>query len=365
MNTKNQSQRIAWLGILLFTLTSCGFKRIVVNDSGEKIVLPPRSWPTLIAVGDVMLGGKAQKKLDAKGFSFPFEHVKKSLSEGSVVFANLEMALTDREDAFIEKQFNFKNDGKKVAQALRKVGIDGLALANNHSMDFGENGLKDTLNHLKREKLFSVGAGINEAMARASYIKKVGRQRFGFLAYSNTLPKAFYAGPEKAGTAFGHAASIKADVMRLAKQAENVIVSFHWGGELESELRPYQKYLAKLAIDAGADIVVGHHPHVLQGIQRYKDGIILYSLGNFVFTTYSNNVHYSAIARASFHQGKVKTLEITPLEINNFKVKLQPKIAQGEHARKVYQNLKELSKPLKTKLSFYSDRIYWYTEELL
>ena len=166
-------------------------------------------------------------------------------------------------------------------------------------------------------------------------------QRIGFLAYSNTFPKRI-SGLRKTGLvfAFGHEQDVKADVAALQQQGVDIIVvSFHWGREGTTELRPYQPLLARAAIDAGADLVIGHHPHVLQRIEEYKQGLILYSLGNFVFGSFSNRVNESALVKVIFKQGQYKRLEITPLLVNNFKVYFQPKLLSSEQAEKAYQDL--------------------------
>ncbi|HMC13980.1 MAG TPA: CapA family protein, partial [Gallionellaceae bacterium] len=133
-------------------------------------------------------------------------------------------------------------------------------------------------------------------------------------------------------------------------QADIVLVSFHWGQEGKTELREYQTHLGHLAIDSGASAVIGHHPHILQGIERYKDGLILYSLGNFTFGSYSINSSRSAVAQLHFRNGRLQKLQMFPINVNNFEVQFQPQPLHGEEADDVIANLQTLSAALNTEV---------------
>jgi poly-gamma-glutamate synthesis protein (capsule biosynthesis protein) len=174
--------------------------------------------------------------------------------------------------------------------------------------------------------------------------------RVALLAYSLTLPEHFYAEANKPGTAFGHEAHVRADVTAARKQADIVLVSFHWGQEGKTTLREYQTRLGRVAIDAGAAAVIGHHPHILQGIEHYKDGVILYSLGNFTFGSYSKDAQVSAVAELTFEDNRLAALRLYPINVNNFQVGFQPKRLAGEQAGRVVEELRTLSAALKTEI---------------
>ncbi len=300
---------------------------------------------TLAAVGDMMFGGSSEGIMEQQGYDYPFATTRHILTAADLTIGNLETPLTEQGAPITEKQFLFRNPPGKVAPALKRAGFDIVSLANNHMLDYGPEGLKDTIAALDQHDIRHHGAGMSLAAARQPVIFKLpnGRQA-GFLAYSCTFPEEFWAIGDSAGTAFCHEQHVRADVARLAEQKVDIIVvSFHWGAERIKELRPYQPLLAHAAIDAGADLVIGHHPHILQGIEYYREGLVLYSLGNFTFGSRTQHARTSVVANIVFKGGKFNRLEMTPLNVNNFEVDFQPQLLLDEKAAAVYTELKELS----------------------
>ena len=163
-----------------------------------------------------------------------------------------------------------------------------------------------------------------------------------------TYPENFWAEHGKPGTAFGHAAHIERDVAKAKQQADVVVVSFHWGRESTTELRYYQPQLGHVAIDAGAALVLGHHPHILQGVERYKDGLIFYSLGNFAFGSYSQRARRSAIAEITLRDKRLLQARLLPLNVYNPEVIFQPQPLTGAAAQEVIRSLQKLSLALGT-----------------
>jgi poly-gamma-glutamate synthesis protein (capsule biosynthesis protein) len=206
-------------------------------------------------------------------------------------------------------------------------------------------GLEDTIAAVQHHNKRHHGAGMNSGAARRPEIFEFPNGRkAGFLAYSCTFPEEFWAAAQGPGTAFCHERHVRADVAALAGQGVDIIVvSFHWGAERARELRPYQPLLAHAAVDAGADLVIGHHPHVLQGIEYYREGLILYSLGNFTFGSRTQHARTSVVANIAFRGGKFSRLEMVPINVNNFEVDFQPRLLSGEQAQAVQAELAELS----------------------
>jgi len=302
------------------------------------------------AVGDIMLDGTSRPVLTGLGYDYPFAQVRQYFSGSQIVFGNLEGPLTDRGTPDADKKFVFHSPPAKVSAALKNAGFNVVSLANNHTLDYGADGLAQTVETLDAAGIQHAGAGANLMAARQPAMFQIDGQRVAILAYSITLPDNFYAEENKAGTAFGHEEQVRDDVIAARMQADIVLVSFHWGQEGKTELREYQTHLGHLAIDSGASAVIGHHPHILQGIERYKDGLILYSLGNFTFGSYSTNSVRSAVAQLHFRNGRLQQLQMFPINVNNFEVQFQPQPLHGEEADDVIANLQTLSAALNTEV---------------
>lgn len=325
---------------------------IIVPAPGEvtspAAIEPGPAALQLAAVGDIMLGGSAVPKLRREGYDYPFLLVQPILRQADVVFGNLEGPLTDAGQAAPDKRYVFRSPPAKVAPALAAAGFTVVSLANNHTMDYGVEGLKQTMAALDEAGIQHTGAGMNLQEARRPAFVKSGDYTLGFLAYSLTFPESFWAQGQRPGTAFGHASHVRADVAAARDQADVVVVSFHWGREATTELRDYQSKLAHAAIDSGASVVLGHHPHILQGIEYYKHGIIFYSLGNFVFGSYSRKATRSIIALLNLRGAKVLEVKLIPVNVDNIELVFQPQPLVEEQANEVIVELKRLSKPLST-----------------
>jgi poly-gamma-glutamate capsule biosynthesis protein CapA/YwtB (metallophosphatase superfamily) len=300
----------------------------------------------LAAVGDIMLAGSSSATLRGKGYVFAFAATAHVLRGADIAVGNLEAPLARHGLEFVGKKFRFKVD-PAAAVALRDAGFSVLTLANNHIMDFGAQGLRETLRHLNDNALLAVGAGENLTAARVPAYLHVKGKTVAFLAYSLTQPLEFFATEVSPGTAPGYSRLFQADIKRAKLLADYVVVSFHWGAELARLPKPYQIAAAHKAIDAGADVVLGHHPHVLQGIERYRGGVILYSLGNFAFGSLSRNADVSIMARIVFGQGGSE-IEVLPLDVLNKRVGFQPTLLRGDRAREVISRLRDLSRQWST-----------------
>ncbi len=180
---------------------------------------------------------------------------------------------------------------------MKRAGFNVLSMANNHMLDYGADGLLETIHHLDSLGINHSGAGDSLSSARREAIVTCNGSKIAFLSYSLTFPKEFYADKDRAGTAPGFRPTLEEDISRARASADYVVVSFHWGQELAVMPKKYQVTAARLAVDAGADIVIGHHPHVLQGIEHYKNALIFYSLGNFAFGSLSKSCDRSIIVR--------------------------------------------------------------------
>ncbi len=357
--------KAATLALLMLVLPACGMltARVTPPETASNtpvdntsptqaaVATPPVTVPPttsddeirVSAVGDIMLDGTARLVLQENGYDYPFVHMLPVFKDSQIVIGNLEGPLTTRGTAEEGKTYTFRSPPGKVSAALKAAGFSVVTLANNHTLDYGPEGLAQTLEALDAEGIQHIGAGENLAAARRAAIVMVKGQRIAFLGYSVTLPETFYASDHKAGTAFAREEQVRADVIAARQQADIVIVSFHWGQEGKTELRDYQTHLGHVAIDAGAQAVLGHHPHILQAIEYYKGGVILYSLGNFTFGSYSKTAATSAVAQLSFRHGRLSALRMVPILVDNFEVQFQPRVLTGADADAVVSNLQRLS----------------------
>jgi poly-gamma-glutamate synthesis protein (capsule biosynthesis protein) len=313
---------------------------------------------TVNAVGDIMLAGSGERTFRKLGYDNPFAATTEILRRADVVIGNLEAPIAVTGAEFTAKKFRFRLS-PLAAPALKNAGFTHLSLANNHILDFGEDGLRQTLEALAREGLACSGAGRNLAAAREARIVEVRGVRIALLSYSLVYPEEFFATSGKAGTAPGYAPLFTVDIKRAKEVADYVVVSFHWGGEGLIEPKPYQKTAGHRAIDAGADIVIGHHPHVLQGVEFYRNGVIFYSLGNFAFGSLSSNADRSIIARITL-DGGIKEVEVIPLNVLNREVSFQPRPLQGKSAVKAISSLERLSQPLGSSITAINGRYLVY-----
>ncbi|MCA9734618.1 CapA family protein, partial [candidate division KSB1 bacterium] len=252
---------------------------------GEAIILTPRSelnYPIeniefrqsvsgtetpalhIIAGGDVMLGHWTKSYIEKYGSDYPFRGISTALQNHDVVIANLEAPFADYGENRVEKQYTFKVP-TDYAWGLKKAGFNVVSLANNHILDFGFEALQQTIQTLDKVQIFHAGAGMTmeDAWNPAFVQTKVGR--VAFLAFSMTFPKEFWANDSVGGTAYPLENKLKNTLQCLKDEADVVILSFHWGQEKSHEPKDYQRYYAHFAIDHGADLIIGHHPHVLQG----------------------------------------------------------------------------------------------------
>lgn len=299
-----------------------------------------RAEVVIQAVGDVMLGGRWERAVAVDGYFHPFEKIAGELRAGDITLANLEAPLTRRGKEFTGKKFRFRAR-PEAAFALKKAGITVVTLANNHIMDYGVAGLADTLAALLRAGIDPVGASGDLATACMPLITEIRGTRVAVLGFSLTLPSEFWAGRNRTGTAPLLEETAKEHIAAARRQADIVIVTAHWGEEGTSRLRPYQPRLARMMIDAGADAVIGHHPHILQGVERYKRGIIFYSLGNFAFAHKSRLADRTLLVRLRFN-GAQRSAELLPVNIRHEEVGFQPTLLSGKAGDELVERLRRL-----------------------
>ena len=265
---------------------------------------PEIEYTTLFFAGDIMLSRNVENKMSkanppatqdsllalrAGDYTLPFKNVSSEISASDIAIGNLESPFNDKGKYFVENSLVFNADPKSI-EGLKYAGFDILSLANNHTLDQGIKGLDFTIQYLIDNGIIPTGAINSKNEVKLPTIEKNGLI-FGFLSYS-------YAGLNDGGPPAGEAGKtvskyvnnfndldkLKQDILSMkGHTADIVIISMHAGIEYTRMPSPAQIAFAHAAIDAGADLVIGHHPHWIQPVERYNDKWIFYSLGNFVF----------------------------------------------------------------------------------
>jgi gamma-polyglutamate biosynthesis protein CapA len=268
---------------------------------------------TLVAVGDILLDRSVQRKIEQYGTLYPFAQVRSVLRGADIAFGNLECPLTTT-DFTVSKRYRFRAS-PWYAPMLKNAGFDVLNLANNHMMDCGGKGLNDTMDALREARI--QWCGVAETRFPASIT--VNKIRVAFLGFTDyTDRQGTFPSVQDASEGF---------VRWYTKMHKNektlVVVSFHWGDELSAKVSPRQRSLALAAAQGGADLILGHHPHVLQPVTTIKVGrrkvLVAYSLGNFVFDAPAGDQRKSAILRCTLTKKGVTTAELLPVKNEGYR----------------------------------------------
>jgi len=255
---------------------------------------------TLAVVGDIMLSRTLDKVIQRDTWQTPFKSIPDSITTADLAFANLECPASFRGKPYPGKPADVTFRANPAALlGLKVAGFNVLSLANNHMNDYGPLALQDTIASLTALGMATCGAGSSNREARKPAILERRGIRLAFLAYAEpiwSVVEAKDGPPPQAGVAVIREEDIIADITDAAKIADGVLVSLHWGEEFQQAPRESDRALARRLIDAGALAILGHHPHVLQGAEWYRQGIILYSMGNFVFDMKDDATYDSAVA---------------------------------------------------------------------
>lgn len=252
-------------------------KKLSTTLSGSSMV-------TVAAAGDVNFGDGVTPNLTAGGLGYPFANVSGIFESADLSFVNLECCISSQGAPVGGKEFTFRGPADS-AGALVEGGIHVVSLANNHSKDWGTAAFVETMAHLKEAGIAWCGAGNNASEAYSPAVLEARGKKVAFVAFTGIVPDGWPATAANPGCATTTDRERVARTVREARSRGNfVVASFHWGIELATAPNQEQKQLAHLAVDSGADLVLGHHPHVVQGFELYKNRLIAYSLGNYVFS---------------------------------------------------------------------------------
>lgn len=268
--------------------------------------------------GDMMFGRAIKDRSESTDYSEVLDNVSSIWSDSDYVCGNLECALLDNPSQFTknEKEIHINAETRTV-NILKDNGFTLVNLANNHLADFCSEGVVSTLNTLKNAGLKYVGAGANLEEASKYDIQEVNGVKIATVSVSDIIPKNFSAKADKAGILSTNNMRYYQAVREASEVADLVIVNIHWGVEYALNETEQQRQLARNLINFGADIIIGSHPHVLQPVEKYKDGIIFYSMGNFVFDQGWSRTKDSMIVNYFLDEEGNCSFEIVPLRIKD------------------------------------------------
>jgi poly-gamma-glutamate synthesis protein (capsule biosynthesis protein) len=265
---------------------------------------------TIALAGDIMLGRAVASALERTTVAEAFASAAAALDDAALAFANLESVLTSSASD-TGKEIFFKGDPART-DVLRYLGFTHVSVANNHVDDYGYAGWEESVGHLADAGVAPVGDYGNDVEPVTA---DVAGRRAAFLAYDDTYRPV-------------DTEAMAAAVADAAEKSDAVVVSFHWGVEYEHLPTARQKALAHAAVDAGADVVAGSHPHVLQGIETYGGGLVFYSLGNFVFDQVGKDENESVVAIVTWNDDGTLAYRLTPMRI----VGTFPRVATAEES---------------------------------
>ncbi|MCY7405957.1 MAG: CapA family protein [Alkalinema sp. CAN_BIN05] len=310
-----------------------------VKAALETIAIVPHKTQSADPTVNLMFGGDvtltdAYTDKVGKNHQWAFSQLEE-FRQADVSMVNLEAPFTSASQPLPGKKFNFKAPIENV-QVLQSGGIDIVNLANNHAMDYQSAGLLETTQTLQKAGIQSIGAGENIKAARRPVIMDVKGKKVAYLGYYDADLHAATA--QGAGTNPRHNDRVAADIKALRKQVDWIVVNYHWGEELAKYPGDWQIDLARFTVDQGADLVVGHHAHVLQGAEVYNGRPIVYSLGNFIFGGNSTSDYDTAALKVSLKDQQMR-VEFLPIQVRGY----QARVVNGQSGQQILSQITEVS----------------------
>jgi poly-gamma-glutamate capsule biosynthesis protein CapA/YwtB (metallophosphatase superfamily) len=318
--------------------------------------ISPQGENTQITIevgGDVLPESSWQEPVDLEHL---FDGVKEEFARADLVFVNLEEPVTASNRATPYKSsaavraghdYILKAGNSRIPEVLKASGIGLVGLANNHMMDYRGAGLADTLAAFRATGLPTVGAGL-EADAERPYIFEKSGIRVALLAFSDVVPTNYAATANRQGVASSQPDVRLVSAIRQARRnADFVVLMIHWGGQGDHRITRRQRELARAAVEAGCDAVVGMHPHVLQGIEYMGNVPVFYSTGNFAFPSTNPSAQECVLVRLRFQPKRLAAVDLVPVEISSGGA---PSVATSEEAGEISSHLNQFCHSFNTSI---------------
>ncbi len=292
----------------------------------------------MLADRPVCYGHGVRTTIESRGVGFVFERSLEQLRRGDVIFGNLEAVLMemDPRPSLFEGEMKGRPD---FARGLADIGFSVLSVANNHALQFGREGFDETVAAVRDAGIEPVGLADEDGRSNVVSFAR-GATRVVLASYSlrpekYTPQSSAYARTTDPDTLVRH--------VRELRDRGHVILSLHWGEEFMHFPSPDQRALARTLIDAGAALIVGHHPHVLQGVEEYGGGVVVYSLGNFVSDAWQRPIRETAILQCTFGPSGLDSWHLEPVVVNT---EHQPVALEGGTASRLMGQIARYSEPL-------------------
>ena len=312
--------------------------RLSKKEYAEVFTFNPQKLNRITAAGEIIMArGVAERIEKYHDVLYPFRKIKDLFTNSDLQIATLEIPFSsscnycDSCMVFCAKPEYF--------EGLNYMGFDGVSLAANHIKDYGEEGIMETIELLDQNQILHTGAGINIDKARQPWIKEINGIKFGFLGYNDVVPTTYAATENSSGSAWANIDEIVTDIKALKPQVDVVVIFAHWGIEYTNIPSERQKEIAHTAIDAGADLIIGDHPHWVQGVEIYHDKFITYGIGNFVFDQmWSEETRQGSIMDFDFYENRLVSIAIKPTVIDDY---AQPRLANETEGKTILNRIWE------------------------
>ena len=316
---------------------------------------------SLTTTGDLIFWREVADYIDANGGASAMANIADMLSQSDLTISNLESPLSDNDSEPVYDKDVYIIGRPAAIESITNSGIDIVSLANNHIMDYTGPALQDTLNALDENGILHAGAGMNEAEADKIVETTVNGVSIAFFSWTDIVPDNYVAYDDQPGVA--SARLNMNDALKRVREAKEthdvVIVAMHWGIEYQDYIDDYtQRDPAHQLADAGADVILGNHPHVLEGIEFYNGSLIAYAHGNCVFRQAFEfgNTHESYVLNFDITQDGIQNLVAIPLYLDDeYGI---PSVATGEQAQTTLSRLAEISEGMNTTFELRDDKAY-------
>lgn len=345
---KKSAGKHVFIGLIICILFIVGFE-FMYSPSTAEVDDTSDSEFTAAFVGDLMFGRHVKDVTDKYGYAHLFEKMAPIFDNADYLSGNFENPVLNRDEGEyekIDKLIHLYTEAPAV-DALKDANFSVLNIANNHMMDFGEEGLSDTISAMENADMSYVGAGSHKGSGEDDYdalkvdYQKINGLTVATLGYTDALVEGFSALGYRPGVARATPDNIFPMIEEANEEADLVFVNIHWGVEYDNTPHPRQKDLGRYMIEMGADAVIGHHSHVLSEIEQYGDGVIFYGLGNFIFDQGWTRTKDSAIVQYDLMKDGTGRFTVSPVRIRG----AQPYVTQNKYYQMKIQRQLTMNQP--------------------